>query len=656
MWDGRTALGVAAHVYAGLTRKRDRQEVRARIIAAAQRLLDRNGTDAFTLSAVAAEAELARATVYSHFTSRRDLLSQLSPAQSVGELVLETDGNAALAAQPCEEELQPVSGEAVPDADVPAENEATATPAEQEPPVEPASEPDSEPGDETPRELEQAIAQASDPAEPAQPETKAEETVPIQPDVQVSSHEPAPDEQATPAVEEPTPAAGEIELAVEEAATAANEPAEAPAPAPAVEPEPVPVPGLYEKMMRAQAEAMDHLTRRVIVPKSLRREGTDSVLSRIEARLSIAEKSHAALDQSVGGKLKGASDQLAMLASSLEETKARLEKFEERQQAVIAELRLDLLKLGRRAEPAMSASIAEAAANAVPSNEPVFEAFEQKPAEESPAAGRVQSYLCSARAAAIQAAEKVAAKPKPARASWRKLMKRWRWPLIVAASVVVASFDAYVVTHGAPAPVAVSDASAVPLKHRVLTPAMQLARGLQYLNGTGVATNVEKAARYLERAARAGLPVAQNYMGVLYQTGTGVRANMATAVAWYEAAARSGNLKAMTNLGKAYAGGWSEGTDFAKAAEWFGRAAGFGDIDAEFDLAVLYERGAGVTRSLPDAYKWYVIAGAHGDAHAAERATVLASQLSPNDLLAAQAAAALFRPAQTDNAANDIPR
>jgi len=561
--------------------------VRAEIIAAAQRLLDRNGTTGFTLSAVAGEAELPRATIYTHFSSRHDLLAQLSQPEADGE-----------------------------------------------------------------------VAAQSNPAD-------GEQTPPVAEDISPPPEDSSPAEKAAPGIEEAPPSAEEPATVASDAPVDAPVEAETPAASTDVPlPDTTAVESGYGDMMRAQAQALDHLTKRVIIPKSMRREGTDTVISRIEARLSVAEQSVAALEKSLAENLKRAGDPLAALAASLEETRQRLAKFEERQQASIAQLRLDVHNLGRRGEaaPVAEAAMPQAAEAVFVPDPPLPSAEEVPPMDEQPAPVRVQEYLSSARHAAILAAQQSAVKPKSTpRAARLKLLQRWRWPLIGVAAVVVAAFDLYVFTHYQPARAAVVPAAqtavmGAPARHRVLTPEAQLKRGLLFLNGSGVATDVEKAAKWFERAAAQGQPVAQNYLGVLYQTGTGVHANMATAVRWYEAAARNGNLKAMTNLGKAYAGGWAEGTDYAKAAEWFGRAAGFGDVDAQFDLAVLYERGAGVSRNVADAYKWYVIAGTHGDANAAERASVLSSQLSANELLAAQAAAALFRPAKTDSAANDVPR
>jgi TPR repeat protein/AcrR family transcriptional regulator len=503
------------------SRPRERAEMRAAILEAAQRLLQRDGIDAVTLSAVAGEAKIARAVIYSHFSSRKELLSQLQP--------------------------------------VPAEEVAP-----DDPPAQPAGE-----------------------SKPAPP----------------------PDDD-------------------------------------------------YESVMRAQAEALDHLAKRVIVPKLPRRDGTDATLLRLDTRLGVVEQAFTALERRMDEKLKALGGETEGLAATLKDIRRQVEKFEERQQGALAQLRQDVFypsppdKQSAKPEPVFA--------------EVVFP-LEQTDAGETPEPSRVLSpgpeYLRSARQAAIDAAQ-LAATSEPRRAPRFKLRLGWkRMTLLGIAALLVIWFDIYVYAHYQPAeggfvrPQQQAVVVKRPVKPFVTpSPRAQLIRGLKYLNGTGVAIDVTKAALWIGRAASSGQPVAQNYLGVLYQTGTGVAADMKAAIGFYEAAALQGNLKAMTNLGKLYAGGWREGTDYVKAAAWFGRAAAFGEGDAQFDLAILYERGEGVSRNIAEAYKWYAVAGANGDAHAAARAEILAAQLLPGDLQAAKKAAADFKPLPPDPAANAVPK
>ena len=184
----------------------------------------------------------------------------------------------------------------------------------------------------------------------------------------------------------------------------------------------------------------------------------------------------------------------------------------------------------------------------------------------------------------------------------------------------------------------------------------ELIVGLKYLDGDGVAVSEAEAAKWLERAAVAGLPVAQYRLGTLYERGRGVPLDPIKSVHWYTLAAQAGNRKAMHNLAVAYASGTGVTKDLAEAARWFSRAAALGLSDSQFNLAVLYERGLGVPQSLLDAYKWYAIAAASGDAESKARIDALATQLSADDRAAAQRSVNTFHAQPLDPKANVPPQ
>lgn len=497
---------------------------RAAIVAAAEALYRRGGPDAVTLSAVAREANFARAVIYAHFASRQDLIAMVAPPGALPE-----------SAQPIPEPPQ------------------------------------------------------AEPSEPAQPKGEAES---------------------------------------------------------------------YDALMRAQAEALQEITKQVIVPKP--RTATDAALARLDARLSVTEKSLQALEQKMGERLKGLDVDTGALAERLHGLRQRLEKFEERQTTALAQIRLDVhnLRAGAPAEPVLVEMPRFEPEPLIEPEMPVEPADEMEPVAAEPSV-RVAEYLISARRAANDAAVRMASQPVKHRPAWLRFLSKRRWVVLGVAAVLIGWFDVYVFAHYQPAqadvPVAAAPALPSAAAKRDWSPRAQLVRGLKYMNGVGVPVDAGKARLWIERAALRGQPVAKNLMGVIYQTGTGVGVNMPMAIGWYEGAAKSGNLKAMTNLGKLYAGGWPQGTDYAKAAEWFAKAAAFGDVDAAFDLAILYERGEGVVRNLPQAYKWYAIAARQGDRNAAARAQTLATELAPEEREAADAAAMAFHPAKTNAAANETP-
>jgi TPR repeat protein len=431
----------------------------------------------------------------------------------------------------------------------------------------------------------------------------------------------------------------------------------------------------YGDMMRLQAEQLDKLAKRIIVPKATTKEGTDGAISRLEARMRVVEQSLTDLEGRRRRDAKELADRIDLAIEAVEQRQKRLETSDSRQLQALAELRLELHNQTSRAKETGLEATSGAAERLEPtvSDETDFQPWKNSPASEtaepnsaSPESGQ-HGYLSSARRAAIDAA--AAASQESDRPS-----KRWTpWHWLLGAAMVAAAGLGFVLNMrsdvAAPVQVAsqlVAHNNRQPPNRPAEKPSVtalaaagnaeaQLILGLKLLNGAGVAMNIEKAAGWLERAAIRGQPIAQETIGVLYQTGTGVVADMSKAIRWYEAAARQGNVKAMANLGKVHAGGSSEGTDFAKAAQWFARAAGFGDVDAQFDLAVLYERGDGVPRSPADAYRWYAIAAAQGDHDAPARADLVAEQLSPDKLQAAKRAAADFKPNPASRAANDIP-
>jgi TPR repeat protein/AcrR family transcriptional regulator len=184
----------------------------------------------------------------------------------------------------------------------------------------------------------------------------------------------------------------------------------------------------------------------------------------------------------------------------------------------------------------------------------------------------------------------------------------------------------------------------------------ELAIANRYLDSRGTRYDPLAGMQWMSRAAKQGNAVAQYGLGSLYQKGIGTKPDAVQAMHWYEAAALQGNRKAMHDLAIAYAEGLGGVTSASEAVRWFSRAANLGYVDSQFNLAVLYERGDGVPQSLVDAYKWYAIAGAQGDTESKLRIEALRTQLSTEDLAAAQRAASAFRPQPFEAAANLAPK
>ncbi|MDE2265666.1 MAG: SEL1-like repeat protein [Alphaproteobacteria bacterium] len=655
-------------------RPREREATRLAILDATQRLIALHGLDVLTLSAIADEAGLARATLYGYFSSKRQLLAQLN-GEEVPEPPSDDPPDEAPQIEEAAEPSALVGEQAAADAQQVAETTESLPLCDEQAPDE---------GSRAEAFLEQP--EAADELQPNQTAYAEDaidapvEEMPVDTETAMSN-----DKQAHSSVAEPSPAFAEETPTVE---TLAADPvvsgADHQADEPANETADTTVEGAadYAAVMRLQAEELDRLTKRIIIPKSMARDGTDVVITRLEARLRILEKSVTDVDARRGQEARDLAGRLDTAMAAIQQLQKQLETANGRHQQSLAELRLDVHNLAHTggtatvappvfcAEP--SFDLIEPVAADVDAAEPAAEVAAPSPEAEQPSGEPAQRpYLSSARRAAIEAARQVETRTD---ADIGSSDGRWRWLLgifilIAAAMGAVIGTRPHAAAHDGSAvlesrqsiaeldkargPVSAFERLAA-LAARGNTSA-QLVLGQKLLNGTGMAMNIEKAAVWLERAAEGGQPIAQESLGVLYQTGTGVAANMSKAMQWYDASAQQGNVKAMANLAKAYAGGSAQGADFTKAAKWFTRAAELGDVDSQFDLAVLYERGEGVTRNLADAYKWYSIAAGQGDRDAAAQAAILAAQLAPQELAAAKKAAAGFKPEPVDKRANDVP-
>jgi len=230
-----------------------------------------------------------------------------------------------------------------------------------------------------------------------------------------------------------------------------------------------------------------------------------------------------------------------------------------------------------------------------------------------------------------------------------------RTPSVAAGQKIVHAGVTHSSRHANGAARALTPLDRVTQDARAGKPDAELAVGLKYLTGDGIAKNESEAANWIARAAQAGNATAQGWLGSLYAHGKGVAADPSLAFSWFEKAAQQGNAKAMHDLAIAYAQGSGVAVNYFEAARLFARAADLGYVDSAFNLAVLYERGDGVPQSLLDAYKWYAIAAASGDEESKTRMSAIASELSPDDLAAAQKAAAAFKPSTTPTTPDVLP-
>ena len=187
-------------------------------------------------------------------------------------------------------------------------------------------------------------------------------------------------------------------------------------------------------------------------------------------------------------------------------------------------------------------------------------------------------------------------------------------------------------------------------------PAAAYEVGLRFAEGKGVPSNFEEAAKWYDRAARAGIVPAIFRIGTFYEKGMGVKKDVDIARRYYTQAADRGSAKAMHNLAVLDADGGGAGANYKSAAQWFRKAAERGVADSQFNLGILYARGIGVDPNLAESFKWFSLAAAQGDADAALKRDDVAKRLDPQSLAAAKLAIQTFTTEpQPDDAVNVNP-
>jgi len=635
---------------------RERARTKSALLETARVIVARDGEDALTLGSLADEAGLARATVYGFFSGKRDLLAALAEVPEA-------------AVTSCDE-AQPMAPEAAAeDAAQPEEHQpeltgfASATSLseavkEEAPTALETSGTDSE---------ESALsATAIEADETSSPPSLSEETAETPDNVAVlEAAQEAPDATAD-ASEQPVP---------EEQPTS-SEPREE---------DDHTLLTSHEQDRRLQAVHLEEIAKRLILPESALKEGTDAVISRLETRLRVLERSIVNLETRQSTIPEEATKKIKPVSDLVTQLQSRTDVIEDRQRQALAELRLSIHELA--AKQGQLAVVNGAPAAELPDwsdvkfepgpvkAETVAEAESAEKSAEDENAEKAQrdTYLAAARNLAKEGARQAAERESVEDEELRSRKRRLLAAAAVAAVCLVAVgalYELHPGSHGVSVAQSKAIAPAVAAKpHHALAAPLdrltllankgnakaQMIVGLKYLKGDGVAANDTQAAYWFMRAAKGEDPIAENLLGSLFQAGHGVPADTVQAMHWYEAAAQQGNRHAMSNLAGLYAAGKDGERNLAEAARWFEQSANLGYVDAQFNLAVLFERGDGVPQSLLDAYKWYSIAASSGDPVAKTRADAISTQVSPDELQAAQQAVANFKPQPLNRAANDVP-
>ena len=173
-------------------------------------------------------------------------------------------------------------------------------------------------------------------------------------------------------------------------------------------------------------------------------------------------------------------------------------------------------------------------------------------------------------------------------------------------------------------------------------PAAAYEIGLRFAEGKGIASNLEEAAKWYDRAAQAGVIPAVFRLGTFYEKGLGVKRDLDLAHRYYLQAAERGNAKSMHNLAVLDADGGGKGANYTTASAWFRKAADRGVADSQYNLGILYARGIGVEQNLAESYKWFSLAAGQGDADAGRKRDDVAKRLDAQSLAAAKLAVQTF--------------
>ncbi|HVU20665.1 MAG TPA: TetR family transcriptional regulator [Rhizomicrobium sp.] len=656
---------------------RERASTRARLLDAARSLVARDGETALTLGGVADEAGIARATVYGYFTGKKDLLAALEEAASLSG----PEGGEA----PDTAKGQSDAQSSGPGGDIviaaPDHSKSTDTTRDHQ------------------EQAEFAFSLGSDAvlaAAIAAPRSDVRDCPPVpEPESSASgAEEPATDgsfETVNPLAKDGATTESEAKETVDSSEFGAD--VEAPGCAGPDQQDPqVLASGSedhgeltpFERERRLQATHLEEIAKRLILPESALKEGTDAVISRLDTRLRVLERSIASLESRQNAIPDETTKKLKPISDLVIQLQTRADAMEDRQRQALAELRLSVHELAARQNALGAVPIAVSEMPAWPEPAPTSAEDKEGPVQDAPCEeGREHLAPDEARSTYLSTARNLA-KEGARQAAERELqlaedLRRRRRHVLTAAGVagvcLVVVGGLFALRPG-PQGVSVAQSKSISRTGPAKSPPVGAARapldrltalanqgdtraevvvGLRYLKGDGVPASEKDAARWFERAARSGNAVAQNYLGALYQSGRGVPVDLNQAMHWYEASAMQGDRHAMSNLAVLYAGGAGGSNNFAEAARWFQRSAELGFVDAQFNLAVLFERGDGVPQSLLDAYQWYSIAAAAGDPVAKARAGAIATQVSPEELQAAQQVAANFQPRPMNRAANDVP-
>ena len=107
-------------------------------------------------------------------------------------------------------------------------------------------------------------------------------------------------------------------------------------------------------------------------------------------------------------------------------------------------------------------------------------------------------------------------------------------------------------------------------------------------------------------------------LAILYLNGNGVAKNIDKAVEYYNKGIAADGENCNCLLGRMYLYGDGVEKDFAKAISYLTKAAKLGSVNAYYYLGIVYKDGCGVAKDLNEAKRYFKIASDAGDTDAAE--------------------------------------
>lgn len=145
--------------------------------------------------------------------------------------------------------------------------------------------------------------------------------------------------------------------------------------------------------------------------------------------------------------------------------------------------------------------------------------------------------------------------------------------------------------------------------------------------------------------AQAGQASAQAAIGQMYLDGHGVPKDPAQAAIWLEKAAAGGNSRARAQIGALYATGTGVTQDEMKASYWLLKAANQNVRQSQRFMAFRFYTGLGVPKDLAQSFLYAALSGKQGDPEGQALFNQLASEMTPEEKVRAQALLQAWKPA-----------